>query len=234
MPTLRTKSPCGVQPQPWRQYDAICIMILSRARRSTQFGAPIGKECSMFTPTAVFADAFGKHLAGLYDRAYSRREARYGEMICEAARLVFEQISLRRRSLPRRRTYRTRHPRRTGHPSWGSFEARCVTRGLAALYSRNADPRPGYIRGVCRGDRNGAYVIGAEGGVVSLERGASDASLAPYHIERSKIAVRERFGSHPIINAERIARAIELTRIPGAGRRRSSRNRYRGRSGSRC
>ena len=72
----------------------------------------------------------------------------------------------------------------------------------------------GYIRGVCRGDRDGAYVIDASGATVSLARGASDASLAPYHVERSKIAVRERFASHPVIDAERIASAIELTRFP--------------------
>ena len=54
----------------------------------------------------------------------------------------------------------------------------------------------------------------ATGRVFSPPRGASDASLAPYHIDRSKIAVRERFGSHPLIDAERLARAIELTRFP--------------------
>jgi hypothetical protein len=36
----------------------------------------------------------------------------------------------------------------------------------------------------------------------------------PYHVERSKIVVRERFGPVPIIDEERIARAIELTRFP--------------------
>jgi len=168
----------------------------------------------MFTPTAVFADAFGKHLAGLYDRAYSRREARYGEMICEAARLVFERISL---------SDALYHD--AEHTALVTLVGQDILRGLRL--KRDVSPEDwlhftlatlthdlGYIRGVCRGDRNGAYVIGAEGGVVSLERGASDASLAPYHIERSKLAVRERFGSHPIINAERIARAIELTRFP--------------------
>jgi hypothetical protein len=60
----------------------------------------------------------------------------------------------------------------------------------------------------------GSYVINGQGERVTLPRGASDASLAPYHIDRSKVAVRERFASHPIIDAERVARAIELTRFP--------------------
>jgi hypothetical protein len=72
----------------------------------------------------------------------------------------------------------------------------------------------GYVRGVCQGDKDGAYVVNDRGEVFSPPRGTSDASLGPTHIDRSKIAVRERFGSHPIIDIERIARTIELTRFP--------------------
>jgi hypothetical protein len=57
-------------------------------------------------------------------------------------------------------------------------------------------------------------VINEKGEVTTLTRGASDASLTPYHIERSKIFVRERFALHPIIDVKRVARAIELTRFP--------------------
>jgi hypothetical protein len=72
----------------------------------------------------------------------------------------------------------------------------------------------GYVRGMCRSDRPGFYVIDAAGETVSPPRGASDAFLAPWHVERSKIAVRERFGDHPLIDSNRICRAIELTRFP--------------------
>ena len=44
--------------------------------------------------------------------------------------------------------------------------------------------------------------------------GTSDAFLAPWHVERSKIAVRERFADHPFIDEDRICGAIELTRFP--------------------
>jgi hypothetical protein len=47
-----------------------------------------------------------------------------------------------------------------------------------------------------------------------LERGASDASLAPYHVERSKLFACERLAHSPEIDVERIARAIEFTRFP--------------------
>ena len=45
-------------------------------------------------------------------------------------------------------------------------------------------------------------------------RGASDAFLMPYHVERGKIFVRERFAPVSFVDEERIAAAIELTRFP--------------------
>ena len=47
-----------------------------------------------------------------------------------------------------------------------------------------------------------------------MPRGASDAYLAPHHVFRSKAVVLHRFAGHPLINGDRIARAIELTRFP--------------------
>jgi hypothetical protein len=72
----------------------------------------------------------------------------------------------------------------------------------------------GYVRGICAGDTADRFVIDAAGNTVTPPRGASDAFLAPYHIERGKIMVRERFASVPFIDEERIALAIELTRFP--------------------
>lgn len=72
----------------------------------------------------------------------------------------------------------------------------------------------GYVRGVCQGDKPGAYMINAAGDTVALPVGATDAALTPYHVERSKLFVRQRFGQVPVLNAERLAAAIELTRFP--------------------
>ena len=47
----------------------------------------------MISPTEIFADTFGEHLAGQYDQAYGRREPLYAEIIHEGARLVFERLS---------------------------------------------------------------------------------------------------------------------------------------------
>ena len=72
----------------------------------------------------------------------------------------------------------------------------------------------GYVRGVLRGDTKTHFVIDEGGRTVTLPRGASDAALAPYHVDRSKMFVYERLGKSPTLDAERVARAIEATRFP--------------------
>lgn len=72
----------------------------------------------------------------------------------------------------------------------------------------------GYVRGACSGDGPDDVVTNEDGERVTPPRGASDAYLAPYHIERGKIYARERFKASEYIDEERIAHSIELTRFP--------------------
>jgi hypothetical protein len=74
----------------------------------------------------------------------------------------------------------------------------------------------GYVKGVCRSDRESErlYATGQNGEMVHLPPGASDASLTPYHVDRAKLFIDERFGGHNRIDAESIKRNIELTRFP--------------------
>ena len=72
----------------------------------------------------------------------------------------------------------------------------------------------GYIRGILSGDTETEFVINHERRTVKLPRGASDAALSPYHVDRSKLFAIERLGSSPLVDATRIAKAIELTRFP--------------------
>ena len=48
----------------------------------------------------------------------------------------------------------------------------------------------GYVRGVCLCDGNGRYVCNEQGDLVDVPDGATDASMAPYHVSRSKVFVR--------------------------------------------
>lgn len=74
----------------------------------------------------------------------------------------------------------------------------------------------GYVRGVCMQDRNGVYANGVNGGMIKLRPGGTDAALTPYHVDRSKLFVLERFGGKVAadIDAEIIASYIEMTRFP--------------------
>ncbi|MEM9007280.1 MAG: Npun_R2479 family HD domain-containing metalloprotein [Cyanobacteria bacterium P01_F01_bin.86] len=74
----------------------------------------------------------------------------------------------------------------------------------------------GYVKGVCRSDqdREHLYATGMGDELIKLPPGASDASLTPYHVDRGKLFIEERFAGNRIIDAEIIKRNVELTRFP--------------------
>ncbi len=75
----------------------------------------------------------------------------------------------------------------------------------------------GYVRGVCRSDAGLTIVTGVDDATVTLAAGATDAALTPYHVDRSKLFVVERFGGEQIaeaLDAALIGGCIELTRYP--------------------
>src|SRR5215212_8505744 len=85
---------------------------------------------------------------------------------------------------------------------YGNFIMACLTHDI------------GYVRGIIQGDEDGTYVADLTGRKISLPVGSSDAALAPYHVDRSKLYVIERLDSVEEVDAARIARAIEYTRFP--------------------
>jgi len=72
----------------------------------------------------------------------------------------------------------------------------------------------GYVRGVCRQDDGGRYATGRDSPPIALPPGATDAALTPYHVDRGKLFVGERFGGHPRIHVELLQEYIEPTRFP--------------------
>src|SRR5271154_5862923 len=72
----------------------------------------------------------------------------------------------------------------------------------------------GYVRGIIKGDDADGYVVDDTGRKISLPRGSSDAALAPYHVERSRLFVLDRLASAEEVDAARIARAIAFTKFP--------------------
>jgi hypothetical protein len=72
----------------------------------------------------------------------------------------------------------------------------------------------GYVRGICIADRQGHFATGNGKETVELPEGATDASLTPYHIDRGKLFVRERFAKNRHIAVEVLCANIEYTRFP--------------------
>ncbi|ESA38530.1 metal-dependent phosphohydrolase [Leptolyngbya sp. Heron Island J] len=83
----------------------------------------------------------------------------------------------------------------------------------------------GYVGGVCRQDDTArrCYVRGqvqipasqtSETAWVKLAPGTTDASLAPYHVERSKLFVQENFSHYQVLDLEAIQRNIGFTQFP--------------------
>jgi hypothetical protein len=74
----------------------------------------------------------------------------------------------------------------------------------------------GYVRGILEGDGPDGYVVDGQGRRTKLPRGSSDAALLMHHVDRSKLFVMDRIGSSDLLDAARIARSIEFTRVPAA------------------
>ena len=69
----------------------------------------------------------------------------------------------------------------------------------------------GYVRGVCSRDGHGRYVCNEQADLMELAEGATDASMAPYHVSRSKVFERERFGKARLVQFDTPAQCVPLT-----------------------
>ena len=91
----------------------------------------------------------------------------------------------------------------------------------------------GFVRGVLSGDTKTEFVIDKNGRTITLPRGAFDASLAPYHVDRSRsCSSMKRLGDSPTIDAARVTASIELTRFPPSPNSESGSHRTRAEAGS--
>jgi len=74
----------------------------------------------------------------------------------------------------------------------------------------------GYVRGLFKADDQTGYLVDPSGRKKGLPRGASDASMLPWHVDRSKMFVMERVEGIELLDRDRIARAVEGTRFPAS------------------
>jgi hypothetical protein len=168
----------------------------------------------MITLPEMAAEALGAFLASDMKDRFGSSHARLAEIIPFAAKLALECIGNSDAlyhdvehtmlvTLAGHDIFKGRALLIPATPTdYASFIVACLTHDI------------GYVRGVVKGDEDDRYVVDASGRKVSLPRGSSDAALAPYHVERSKLFVLDRVAAIEELDGERIARAIGFTRFP--------------------
>lgn len=169
----------------------------------------------MFNPTELLIDAFVDRLQQAYWRTYGNLESSYAGIIGWAGRMALENIANSDAlyhnvdhtimvTLVGQEILKGKHLREGGvmPRDWLHF--------LISLLCHDI----GYVRGVCQDDQGDTYTTGLDGQQVTLPAGATDAALTPYHVDRGKLFVRERFAASDIIDTTTIETNIELTRFP--------------------
>jgi hypothetical protein len=170
----------------------------------------------MFNATLIVIEAFIRELRTMYERTYGILERDYPTIISFAAQLALENIATSDAAYHDVNhtimvTLVGQEILRGKHISVGGVTPRDWLNFILSLLCHDI----GYVRGVCRGDGDGSYVANLAGDKVSLPEGATDASLTPYHVSRSKLFVRERSEKAFVhLDTAEIEANIEHTRFP--------------------
>lgn len=175
-----------------------------------------GQGTLLITVPELAAEALGSYLAEHLGRRFASTNAALTELIPSVARLSLECIgnsdalyhNVEHTMLVTLVGYDIMKGRALMTPTYPSDIAHLI---VACLLHDI-----GYVRGILKGDDADGYVIDAKGNKVKLPRGSSDAALLPYHVDRSKLFVMDRIAKVELLDAERIARAIEFTRFPSS------------------
>ncbi len=169
----------------------------------------------MFNATEILINSFVEKIQEGYRRTYGGYKYNYEEIIGWAGNMALENIANSDAlyhnvehtilvTLVGQEILRGKHIREGGVSceDWLHFVISLVCHDI------------GYVKGVCRQDKKGWYATGKGDEMVNLPLGSTDASLTPYHVDRAKLFIDERFGGHKLINVEIIKHNIELTRFP--------------------
>ncbi len=168
----------------------------------------------MFNPSAVVIEAFLEEVADHYINVYGNNEADL-HLLVSNARNALEIIA--NSDAPYHDTEHTMMVTAVGMEILrgkvlieGGVTANEWVHFVISLLNHDI----GYIRGICRSDRSGQYGINTEYETIVPPPGSTDAFLTPYHVDRGKMYITERFGNVEGISVETICENIERTRFP--------------------
>ena len=168
----------------------------------------------MMTVPELAAEALGEFLGSYMRRRFGSSQAHLAEMVPSIARIAIECIG---------NSDALFH--NVEHTMLVTLAGHDIMRGRALRHHMLAEDYAhviiaclthdiGYVRGLLPDDDADGYVVDPSGRKVTLPRGASDAALLPYHVDRSKMFAMARIEGIAGLDKERVARAIEGTRFP--------------------
>ncbi len=166
-------------------------------------------------------DMFVEQLRTVYQRTYGEIDPAFGRIVAWCGRLALENIA---------NSDALYHD--VDHTIMVSLAGQAILEGKH-LREGGVAPRDwmhymiavlchdiGYVKGVCRNDTKDRFATGIDDEMVYISPDGTDVALTPYHVNRSKLFVRERFCSSLLqdmtkhLDAEVIASYIEMTRFP--------------------
>jgi hypothetical protein len=165
----------------------------------------------------ILIDRLVQELGDAYQQTYNAMEPQYKNIIAWLGQLALENIA---------NSDALYHD--VNHTIMVTLVGQCIIKGKH-LREGGVAPRDwlhflmallfhdiGYVKGVCSADTDVVFATGVGAETVRIPRGGTDVALTPYHVDRSKLFVRERFGGELLIDidAEVVASYIEMTRFP--------------------
>lgn len=169
----------------------------------------------MFNPNPVVVEAFAAHCTKAYETAFVQPREDHLKALQEAATTALGLLA------------------RCDCPYHNVEHTIMVTdAGLAILKGGLALARPfspedwlhavvamlfhdvGYLRDLLPEDRPDSCLVDHDGARVSPPAGATDSWMMPYHVTRGDLFVRHHYAGDPLIDVDRVAAYIEMTRFP--------------------
>ncbi len=171
----------------------------------------------MFSLQNIIINHFVNELREAYQEMYSAMDAEYGNIIAWVGQLALENIA---------NSDALYH--NVEHTILVTLVGQSILKGKH-LCQGGVTPRDwllvtiallchdiGYVRGICQADKGDTIATGIGNEVVEVPPSGTNAMLQPFHVDRSKLFVRERFDGQLLvsIDAEAIVSYIEMTRFP--------------------
>jgi hypothetical protein len=166
-------------------------------------------------------DMFVEQLRRVYERTYGDIDKTFGRIVAWSGRLALENIA---------NSDALYHD--IDHTIMVSLAGQAIIEGKH-LREGGVSPRDwmhfmiavmchdiGYVKGACRNDTRELFASGINDEMVSISSSGTDVALTPYHVDRSKLFVKERFGNGllqdmtKMLDPDLIADYIEMTRFP--------------------